>query len=76
MTDRSSIIFGNKMSSSTIKKAERSKRKFIRKFGDDSNADYKVWTEKNPSIGVLSCRKAVRCFSTITPSLARFPCAS
>ena len=51
MKDRSSVIFGNEMSSSTIKKAERSKRKFIKKFGDDSNADYKTWTEKNPSIG-------------------------
>ena len=51
MKDRSSVIFGNEMSSSTIKKAERSKRKFIKKFGDDSNADYKAWTEKNPSIG-------------------------
>lgn len=51
MTDRSQVIFGNKMTSSTIGKAARSKKKFIKKFGDDSNADYKVWTEKNPSIG-------------------------
>ena len=53
MTDKSSVIFGNKMTDSTIKKAARSKKKFIKKFGDDSNADYKAWTEKNPAIGDL-----------------------
>lgn len=42
MTDKSQVIFGNKMTSSTINKAAKSKRKFIKKFGDDSNADYKA----------------------------------
>ena len=53
MTDKSKVIFGNRMTGSAIKKAARSKKKFIRKFGDDSSADYRAWTEKNPSIGDL-----------------------
>ncbi len=40
MTDRSKIIFGNKISSSAVKSAEKSKQKYIRKFGDDSGENY------------------------------------
>ena len=51
MKDRSSVIFGNRMSAKTIRKAEKSKAKYIRKFGDDSGADYPVRIEKNVHIG-------------------------
>ena len=51
MTDRSSVIFGNKMSQKVCKKAEKSKRKYARKFGDDSAVNYPVSLEKNPYIG-------------------------
>ena len=51
MSDRSSVIFGNKMSQKVCKKAEKSKRKYARKFGDDSAVNYPVSLEKNPYIG-------------------------
>ena len=45
MNDKTSVIFGNEMTKKTIKGAEKSKRKFIKEFGDDSNADYKIGFE-------------------------------
>ena len=36
MGKRSEVIFGNRMSSQVVKKAENSKERFVRKFGDDS----------------------------------------
>ncbi len=40
MTDRSKVIFGNEISRSAYKKAENSKKKYAKKYGDDSSADY------------------------------------
>ena len=40
MKDKSSIIFGNKISDSAYKKAVKSKKKYAKKFGDDSNVTY------------------------------------
>ena len=42
MLDKSSQIFSNPIDKKTIKKANKSKKKFIKKYGDDSNADYKL----------------------------------
>ena len=50
MTDRSKIIFGNRMKMSVQRKAEQGKRKFAGKYGDDSNADYSVKIMENPSL--------------------------
>ena len=49
--DRSKVIFGNKISSRDYKKALKSKQKFIKRFGDDSDKDYPVRIEKNKYIG-------------------------
>ncbi len=49
--DRSKTIFGNEMPSGVYNKAVRSKKKYIRKYGDDSGADYPVKIEKNKYIG-------------------------
>ena len=49
--DRTSVIFGNKMPQSVIRKAEKSKRGFIKKFGDDSGADYHFTAKENSVIG-------------------------
>lgn len=49
--ERSKVIFGNEMSSKVYKSACKSKKKFIKKFGDDSNKDYPVRIEENPYIG-------------------------
>lgn len=42
MTDKTSVIFGNQIDAKTIKKAEKSKNKFLKKYGDDSSKDYKI----------------------------------
>ena len=38
--DRSSVIFGNPIDAKTLRKAEKSKAKFIKKFGDDTDRVY------------------------------------
>ena len=42
MKDRTSVIFGNPIDKKTIKKAKKSKAKYVKKYGDDSKADYKI----------------------------------
>jgi len=53
MTDRSLSAFGNKQTSGTISKAAKSKAKYIKKFGDDSNANYSAQVVENEYIGDL-----------------------
>lgn len=48
--DKSSVIFGNKMSHYTVAKANCSKARFIKKFGDDSQNDYKLAVTDNEII--------------------------
>ncbi|MBO4320057.1 MAG: hypothetical protein J5857_06265, partial [Treponema sp.] len=40
--DKSSCIFGNPIDSKTIRAAEKSKAKFIKKYGDDSGVKYEA----------------------------------
>lgn len=49
--EKSKIIFGNEMPEKVYKKACKSKKKYMKKYGDDSNRDYKVTLQKNPYIG-------------------------
>ncbi len=49
--DKSSKIFGNVMSGKIVRKAEKSKKKFQKKFGDDSKANYPVTLKENAYIG-------------------------
>lgn len=49
--ERSKVIFGNEMPSKTYRKACKSKKKYIRKYGDDSAKNYPVKLETNPYIG-------------------------
>lgn len=51
MKDRSEVIFGNRINAKAYKKALRSKKKYYKKFGDDSNADYAAVIQKNAYIG-------------------------
>lgn len=53
MKERAKVIFGNEMSQGVYKKAERSKKKYIRRFGEDADASYAVRLEENPYIGEL-----------------------
>lgn len=47
MNDKSKVIFGNEMSEKTYKSAQRSKEKYIRKYGDDSSVDYSAKLVEN-----------------------------
>lgn len=47
MKDRSRIIFENVISNSTLNQADKQKKKFVKKFGDDSNVEYFFKSEKN-----------------------------
>ena len=40
--DRSSVIYGNPMPKKVVKKAEKSKAKYIKKYGDDSKKEYRI----------------------------------
>lgn len=40
ITDKSSVIFGNPIDAKTLKKAEKSKQKFLKKYGDDTQKVY------------------------------------
>ena len=51
MQEKSKVIFGNEMPNSVYKKAIKTKKKNIRKFGDDSQVSYKVELKKNAHIG-------------------------
>ena len=51
--DRSKVIFGNVQSEGTYQKAVNSKKKYARKFGDDTDAVYPVYLEENPHIGQM-----------------------
>ena len=42
MSDRSASIFGNPMPEKVVKAADKSKAKYIKKYGDDSQKDYKI----------------------------------
>ena len=48
--DKSSVIFGNPIDKKTIKKGIKSKKKFIKKYGDDTNKEYHLSTEVIPSL--------------------------
>ncbi len=51
MQEKSKVIFGNEMPNSVYKKAVKTKKKNQKKFGDDSQASYKVVLKNNPHIG-------------------------
>ena len=51
MTERSKVIFGNKMSDSVYKKALDSKKKFLEKYPDDPDCTYNAVIRDNKVIG-------------------------
>ena len=54
------VIFGNQMSKKTIRKANQSKNKFAKKFGEDSSKNYLIGVEENSTIGpVLGVKNLV-----------------
>ncbi len=59
MKDRTSIIFGNEIDHKTIKDAEKSKKKFIKKYGDDSEKDYKLGFVDIPTLDYIGAKNIV-----------------
>ena len=57
--DKSSVIFGNTIDKKTVKKAEKSKRNFLKKYGDDSAADYKLGVENIDALDFIGAKKMV-----------------
>ena len=51
MSDKAKEIFGNVMSRGVYRKAVKSKKNFIKKFGDDSKKDYPIRLQENAHIG-------------------------
>ncbi len=49
--NRSEVIFGNRQPASVVSKAKKSKAKYQKKFGDDSNANYSATVVPNDFIG-------------------------
>lgn len=46
--DRSSIIFGNQQPNSVTAKANKTKKRYTKKFGDDSQVNYPLMAKANP----------------------------
>ncbi len=59
MNDKSSIIFNNKQSSKVIKKANKSKAKYVKKFGDDSTANYSLAFKQIPTLDFIDASNIV-----------------
>ena len=56
MADKSSVIFGNEMSGKDVKKAEKAKEKFIKKYGDDSGKAYRFALTDNAVLAPLGTK--------------------
>jgi hypothetical protein len=69
--DKTSVIFGNEIDKRTIKKANKSKTKFIKKFGDDSNKDYKLGLIDNKTLDFIGVKNIV--FSDTNAKLPEKP---
>ncbi|MBO4323236.1 MAG: hypothetical protein J5836_01095 [Clostridia bacterium] len=57
--DKTKIIFGNEIDNKTVKAAAKSKAKYIKKYGDDAEADYKIAFEKIDTLDFLGAEKIV-----------------
>ncbi len=57
--DKTSVIFGNKIDAKTIKNANRSKDKFIKEFGDDSEKNYHLGFVNNKTLEGIGVQEIV-----------------
>ena len=58
-TDKTGVIFGNKIDKKTIKKAVKSKKKYLKKYGDDSEKDYKLAFHPIDALDFIDAQKIV-----------------
>ena len=57
--DKSSVIYGNPMPAKVVKKAEKSKAKFIKKYGDDSKKEYRIAFQDIPTLDFIGTKNIV-----------------
>ena len=59
MLEKSREIFGNPMSEKDVKKAEKTKEKFLKKYGDDSGRNYRFALRDNSVLEELGTKELV-----------------
>ena len=59
MKDRTSVIFGNPIDRKTVAKAEKSKANYLKKYGDDSEKDYRLSFSPIPTLDFLGASNIV-----------------
>ncbi len=59
LTDRTGVIFGNKIDAKTVKAADKSRAKYLKKYGDDSGADYKIGFKRIDALGDMNVSNIV-----------------
>ena len=59
MTDHTRVIFGNQIDARTVASAEKSKQKYIKKYGDDSGFHYKFTANKISALDFIGAQKLV-----------------
>ena len=59
MKDKTKIIFGNPIDKATVRAASRSKAKFLRKYGDDTDAHYKLGFKPIETLDFLGAKNIV-----------------
>ena len=59
MTDKTKVIFGNPMDKATVRAAEKSKAKYLKKYGDDGEAHYKLAFKPIDSLSFLGAENIV-----------------
>ena len=59
MKDRTSVVFGNPIDRKTVRKAEKSKAKYLKKYGDDTGVDYKLDFPPIPELSHIGARNIV-----------------
>lgn len=59
INDHTSVIFGNKIDDKTIRKANKTKAKFVAKYGDDSNKKYHLEAKEIPSLDFIHAQNLV-----------------
>lgn len=57
--DKTSVIFGNKIDNATLRKASKSKKKYQKKFGDDSNKEYKLGFEDIKTLDFINAKNII-----------------
>ena len=57
--DKSAVIFGNPIDKKTVKQGEKSKKKFLKKYGDDTNKEYHLTTASIPSLDFIDTKNLV-----------------